>query len=412
MLKRILLGLSILVIVVLFLGGFGIYYINKQQHKLSEGELIMNENITYSIPFSYSSSGHILIDVKIEGSKEAYPFILDSGASNFIFKNHSNEFDLESNGKGLGLGSTGNFFFTNIKKVDSINISGLQFKHLNFEEMDFNFNCLDNIYGLIGNGTMKHLNWQIDFENKVITVSKKLNQLSFGDDKIEIPLQINKVSNHPYASIQFSKNKGSKRVIVDLGSSGSLSLKEDDYRKDSLNFKEKKIYGRSSEGLGGQNKNADTEKIILADTLLFKYSKLSIQNFPVRVSPKALNLLGLSFFEEYKTTISWSDKKLILEPYDSVQNFIWKTRGLGMKFKKKEQKLIVKSITENSPADRVNLPLNSEILELNGVPVTGEKVLCDYRSLKTKPDSLKLKIKHNNSVKEFTITKEVIFKEK
>ena len=137
---------------------------------------------------------------------------------------------------------------------------------------------------------------------------------------------------------------------------------------------------------------------------------MSIQNFPVRVSPTALNLLGLSFFEKYKTTISWSDKKLILEPYDSVQNFIWKTRGLGMKFKKKEQKLIVKSITENSPADRVNLPLNSEILELNGVSVTGEKVLCDYRSLKAKPDSLKLKIKYNNSVKEFTITKEVIFK--
>ncbi|MFY7672105.1 PDZ domain-containing protein [Tenacibaculum sp. MEBiC06402] len=411
MIKKILTAVAILFTTLIVLAIVAFFYITKQQKKLSEGELIFNQGKTTVIPFYYASSGHILIDVNVEGSEEKYPFILDSGAANFIFKRHSGEFDLESNGKGIGIGSTGNFFFSNIKKVDSIKIGELTFKNLNFKEMDFGFNCSENVYGLIGNGTMKHLNWQIDFENQKIIVSKKLEDLTIGNNKVEIPIRINKTSFHAYASIQFSKNKGSKRVIVDLGSSGTLSLKEKEYRKDSLSFKEKKIFGRSSEGLGGQNKNADTEKIVLADSIFFKKTDFSIGNFPVKVSPTALNLLGLGFFKKYKTTISWSDKKLILEPYDSIQSFIYKSRGFGMKYKTKEQKLIVKSVTENSPASKLNIPVNAEIIELNGKPVNGEKDLCDYYNLETSPDTLKIKIKHNNIVKEFGVTKEKLFDE-
>lgn len=410
MVKKIVLAFVSLFVVCLLIGGVGIYFLNSQHKKLGSGELIMKEDKVYTIPFYYSSSGHILIDVEVEGSKEKYPFILDSGASNFIFKNHSSEFDLESNGRALGYGSTGNFFLSKIKKVDAIKINDIAFTNLNFEELDFNFNCLDHIYGLIGNGTMKHLNWQIDFEKKEIKVSKKLEQLDFSEDKIELPLRRNSSSNHLYTSLQFSKNKKFKSVLVDLGSSGTLCLKEKQLVKDSLNFQEKKILGKPSEGLGGESKEVNNERMILADSLLFKNSDFSITNVPVRVTSNGLSLLGLGFFKKYKTTISWSEKKLILEPYNAVQNFNWRTVGFGLKYKKDLDKIIVKSVTEETPANKLGVSVNAEVMELNGKKVKSESDLCDFFSLKTLPDTLQVKLKQGTKIQELQVPVLSVFK--
>lgn len=408
MVKRIIIITLSLIGITILLGGTSLYYFMQQQKKLSEGELYFGTKKSVTIPFYYSTSGHILIDVKFHNSEKAYPFILDSGASNFIFKHHSHEFDLKSNGKSIGRGATGNFFFSNIKKVDAIQIDEIKVKNLNFEEIDFDFNCSDEIYGLIGNGAMRHVDWQVDFKNQQITITQSLNDLDFGDNTIEIPLYINSVSSHPTTSIQFSKNKKSKRVIVDLGNSGVLSLKED-VQKDSLKFETRTYLGKSSEGLGGESKASNTEKLVLLDSVFFKKTDFYAQKIPAATSPSSANLLGLGFFENYKTTISWKSKKLILEPYDTIPNFIWKSNGLGTKFNKKTQKLVVKSILENSSASRQNVPLKSEILAYNDQPITSEKVVCEYRNKKDISDSLKIKIKYNNSVKEIIIVKEPVF---
>ncbi|TCI93035.1 aspartyl protease family protein [Tenacibaculum sp. M341] len=408
MIKKILkfigytLVIGILALVVAF------FYFYKQLGKLGEGTLSFNKETT-KIPFYYASSGHMLIDVKVNDSQETKPFILDSGASNMIFKHHSEKLNLETNGKALGIGATGRVFLSSIKKIDSIKVEDVGFKDLNFKETSFNFSCLENVYGLIGHGTMKHLNWQIDFEKQLITVSKKLSDLPINENAIEIPMRINSSSHHAYVFLKFSEDTSTKRVIVDLGSSGTLSIKEKDIIKDSLSLRKKKIYGRMSEGIGGLSKKADTESYVLADAVLFNNSNFNIKKVPVKVSPTRLNLLGLGFFKKYKTTISWSDKKLILEPYDSIQNFIWKTNGLGMKFNREEQKLTVKSITENTTADNSKIPVNAEIISIDGKTITTEKEYCEYRSAKSVSDTLKIKIKDNNSVKEFQILKEEVF---
>ncbi|WP_299838216.1 aspartyl protease family protein [uncultured Tenacibaculum sp.] len=409
MVKRILVVIAFLIGILIVFGGGTLYYFIKQQEKLGEGELFFGEKTSVTIPFYYSTSGHILIDVKFENSKKAYPFILDSGASNFIFKHHSSEFELESNGKAIGRGATGNFFLTSIKKVDAIEIDNIRIENLNFKEIEFNFNCSDEIYGLIGNGTMKHIDWQIDFEKQEIIMTQSLNDLKFGDNTIEVPLNINKSSFHIRTSLQFSKEKKYKRALVDLGNNGVLSLVEKDVLKDSLNLQTRKILGRRSEGLGGESKSSSTEKLVLLDSLFFKNTDFNVQKVPAVMSPSSMNLLGLGFLKKYKTTLSWKSKKMILEPYDSVPNFIWKSNGLGTKFDKETQKLIVKSILNNSSASVQNVPLKAEILAINDTPITSEDVVCEFRSKKDTSDSLKIKIKHNNSVKEIVLTKEHVF---
>lgn len=398
-----------LFLIALLIASYLIYNVLNQHEKLGSGELI-NETVLDTIPFTYSSSGHMLIQVNIEGSNQSYPFILDSGASNFIFSNHVDEFDLDANGYGFGIGANGNFFFTKIREIDSLQIGNLKFKNLNADQKEFNFSCTEKTYGLIGIGVMRHLVWQIDFKNKTILVSKKLKDLPFCKNLIEIPLLRNKKSNHLKAVIQFKKDGKTKSALVDLGSNSGLTIKEKTILRDSLPLNSKSINGSLSQGLGGDNSSESKEKIYLLDSLFFNNTTFSVTKFPVNSTPGGLSLLGLGFFENYKTTISWEDEKMILEPYDSVQNFIWKTAGFSAKFDKDLQKVIIKSITENTAASNSKIPLNAEIISINQHVFTDEASYCDYRGAKIKPDTLNLKVKNSvGIIKEFIIIKEPVF---
>lgn len=404
-LRSVLIIVTAIIIITI---GYFIYNIITQNDKLSAGELT-NKIVLDTIPFSYASSGHIIIEAKVNGSKKPYPFYLDCGASNYLFSNHIDELNVGMNGRGLGKGSNGNWFLTKIRSIDSLQIGNLNFIDINAKEVAFDFNCTSNIYGLIGTGVMRHLVWQIDFENNIIIVSKSLKGLSFGENKIELPLSENKYSHHLSVKLKFGRNKKGTSVLVDIGNSGTLNLKEEHLLKDSLNFSFKAINGNSSEGLGGYNKSTIKDKFYLVDTLTLGYHSLNVYDFPIKTTPKGLNMLGLGFFKKYKTTISWIDRKLILEPYDSVQTFIWDTSGFSTKFDSNLNKVIINSILDNSAASRVNLPLNVEVISINEYVFSDEASLCNYYSAKINIDILKLKVRENGKIREYIIDKEPVF---
>ena len=174
-----------------------------------------------------------------------------------------------------------------------------------------------------------------------------------------------------------------------------------------LNYKT--IHGNASEGLGGVNKSVVKEKIYLLDTLYFSYSPYTTHHLPIRTTPNGLNMLGLGFFKKYRTTLSCKEAKLILEPYDSVQSFIWKTAGFSTKYDVDLKKVIVKNITENSPASRAEVPLYAEVISINDHVFTDEASLCNYYNEKIDGDSLFLKVKDHGVPKEYNLAKQPIF---
>ncbi|QCX37918.1 PDZ domain-containing protein [Aureibaculum algae] len=405
--KKILKGIGVLLLIMVLIIGFIIYNMSSQYKKLRQGELVSNI-VTDTIPFTYSSTGHLLINVKINGSKKLYPFILDSGASSFIFSNHIDELNLEMNGRGFGIDANGSIFLTKIRSVDTLQIGNSIFENTNAKEVVFNFNCSEDIYGIIGTGIMRHLIWQVDFKTQKIIVSKKLTDLSFQKDRIEIPLTENKSSHHLRTLIKLNNQKKPIKVILDLGNSGSLKLNESYALEEGLNLEYKKIDGTSSKGLGGNN-DKSKEKFYLSDSLEFEDSSYRIHKFPISTTPKAPNLLGLEFFNKYKTTFSWKDKKLILEPYKNTQNFIWNTYGFSIDYNKKLNKVVIKSVTEKTPASKANLIVNSEVVSINNIPFTDKSSFCNLKNLMKSNDTIKLKIKNDDLIKQHTLIKEPLF---
>lgn len=408
MMKRIFKIFGIVLLIIGLIAGILIFFLFSQYKKLEKGELT-NTFITDTIPFTYSNSGHILINVKINDSKKTYPFILDSGASNFIFHHKEDKFNLENNGRAIGIGSLGDIFPTKIKKISSLQIGNSIFKNLNAKEIEYKFVCSNNIYGLIGTGVMHHLVWQIDFKSKLIFISKKLENLSFNSNKIEIPLSENRFSHHLKVSFKIGNLEEPIKALIDLGNNITLSLKESDLREKATTLPSKKIIGQASRGLTDE-KLESKEKFYLLDSLLFNKSSYKIEKLPILTSPKGINLLGLGFFKKYKTTISWPDHKLILEPYDSIQNFIWKTHGYSLNFDSRQEKTIISAIVEKTSAFKKNLPLNGQIMSINGNSLNNKKNYCEYKiSDSDEDDTLRLKIKTNGNVKSYFIIKKPLF---
>ncbi|SMO59930.1 Aspartyl protease [Saccharicrinis carchari] len=409
MLKKILLGIGVLLLLVVILIAGVIYNTISQFKKLDQGELV-TQFVTDTIPFTYSASGHIIIPVKINGSKKAYSFILDSGASNFVFSNTQAGCKLESSGFAISMGSKENGFLTKIRKINALQIGGLEFVNLNAKETEMNFDCMEEVYGLMGTGLMRHLVWQLDFDKQVIIVAKRLDELKFQDDKIEIPLYENKYGHHLSTHVKFGKQEKAKELMIDLGSNSTLSLKESSLLMDSLNLKSKRINGMASRGLGEHVKEiTSVYRYYLLDSLLFNNSPYLAKNIPIGTSTNSLNLLGLGFFEKFKTTISWKDKILILEPYGSIPDFIWKTSGFSTKYDKEMNKVLIGTVTENTPASRMKIPLHAEVVSIDKFSFSDAASYCNYRNSTLVNDTTHLKIRVDGLIKEYQLIKESIF---
>ncbi len=405
--KKVLITICIIILLTIIVTAYFVFNIISSNSKLSQGELT-SEFVTDTIPFHYSCSGHILVDVMVNNNK-SYPFILDSGASNFVFKRFSNDMYLEGNGFSLSQGSDEKWFLGTIKKINTVQLGQVNISDINAKEIDFDFECQENICGIIGTGVMHHFVWQIDIEKQEIIIAKKLEDLCMGENRIELSLSESKYGHHLSTKIKFRNDKSTKNVLVDIGSNSILNLKQSHLEEDSVHFKYKDIIGIASKGLGKGDTSLNY-RYYMVDSLLFGKSGYLINDVTIRSATKSLDLLGLGFFEKYKTTISWPDKRLILEPYHTDQDFIDKTFGFSLQFNKDLNRAEINTVAENTPAGRFGLSLKTEVLSVNDIVLKDYKSYCMYRSADLPNDTVELKVKTKDGTFQLIeLVKEPIF---
>lgn len=364
---------------------------------------------TDTIPFCYSTSGHIVIEAQLANQSKKNKFILDCGASNMIFTNRIPPSLLQKNGFGIGIGAKGNFFTTRIKQLESLTLGTHKFEGINVKQTDFNIDCSDDICGLIGTGIMHKLEWQIDFKKQVIYISNNTQNFNHRNNLIRVPLRLNQHSNHLSTAIQFRKHKKKHWVLIDLGNNGTLNLNEKTLVKDSVDFLYKCKIGKGANVLGKTDSKETNEKIYLADSIYFASDSLMHQNIPIETSPGGLNLLGLGFFKKYKTTISWQKKELLLEPYETTQTFTWETTGFSLYFDNETKKTRIGTVIEDTPAYCTNITPNLEVISINGHKFPDEESYCQYRNQIDNSLWIELVVMENGSPKKYNFEKAPIF---
>ena len=263
---------------------------SQNRKQLSKKGYVKQKEYFVEIPFNYVNK-HIYIEVIISGKK--YNFVFDTGYEvTTIDSNIAKEIQYKII-KEVSL--SGSSFAD--QKVTLVVLPNIAIAHLDFEEtygllQDLSFTknpATQKIDGIIGNNVMRKSKWQIDYVQKVIRISNKIDQFKNLPTAKKIELN-NKDWGLGYVAIELNNQK--HQFLFDLGSNGEFTanhsfvkfLKE----KDTLLQQEKQTF--------------PVGKI--------KIGEIELNDKSITLEKRAGSLLGNAFFENYLLTIDW-DKNIL-----------------------------------------------------------------------------------------------------
>ena len=263
---------------------------SQNRKQLSKKGYVKQKEYFVEIPFNYANK-HIYIEVIISGKK--YNFVFDTGYEvTTIDSNIAKEIQYEII-KEVSL--SGSSFAD--QKVTLVELPNIAIASLDFEEtygllQDLSFTkkpATQKIDGIIGNNLMRKSKWQIDYVQKVIRISSKIENFKSLPTAKKIELN-NKDWGLGYVDIELNNQK--HQFLFDLGSNGEFTANHSFVKfikeKDTLLQQEKQSF--------------PVGKI--------KIGEIELNDKSITLEKRAGSLLGNAFFENYLLTIDW-DKNIL-----------------------------------------------------------------------------------------------------
>ncbi|MFN3996856.1 aspartyl protease family protein [Algoriphagus sp.] len=279
--------------------------------------LIESSDSIYSFPFS-TESKLLVFKGKMNGVDTE--FVFDTGASMGLANSLSEPSGkLKIKGKKIKMRDSNN----QVQKVktgvsDKIQIGGFTFPNVRSLVNDMTYlYCLD--FYLLGADVIRQLNWEIDFENNIIQVSKKPFPVS--DSLFRLPVTY--INNRPFVSTGFANEKFN-RVLIDFGYTKVMDFPQDNpaiqsflTMKDSLGLSNPNI----SSSMGALGLKTYESKTILVDSLLIGGRYFS--RIPVDFEDSKRSKIGLSFFSNLsnRTILNNSESSFYLDLKSGNPNF-------------------------------------------------------------------------------------------
>ena len=324
--------------------------------KMNSGTPIFHSNTT-NIPFQLH--GHkIFIKVNINNSK-ALNFVFDTGAITVIDQMVAREMDITSGIEIPSMQSMSkayiskdklSFHFGNIQVNDFIPI---------ISKLPEGNNKEPGIAGLIGSDILRFFCISIDYQNKNLILSKKV--IDFGG----ISYRVNMTKQFPlgFPLLESSIDNNPVKVMIDTGSPFSIVCP-------AIMIDSSGIFSDypflKSKGWFMKWPSVSSESNYLVQIKQLRFGSLEITDMPAFLAElpmKSKNpLLGYSFFNNFITTIDYPNNEVIFWP---VSRPFYLTRYFaGFTIKEVDQKVIIKGIWENSPADQAGIQVGDELLQL------------------------------------------------
>ncbi|MCL5246597.1 retroviral-like aspartic protease family protein [Cellulophaga sp. 20_2_10] len=264
-----------------------------------------------TLPFEVKN-GWIIIPVEINNKN--YNFLLDTGTPTLVSKELAQSL--------------------NLKVIDSVNVSDVfnkkqtnkytRIETIQIGKIDFietvalinDFNSVPiwsslNIDGFIGSSLMQHAVWDIDFNNKQITITDNESKLSLPEKIIENKLFIG------YAGIPSiaCKINGEKvwNFDVDFGYNGGLVIPFSEFKKQKENGKITDFTKSKTTGAIGIYGKQDNERISYSGIINeLEFGNTILKNQKVYSEQYLGRRFGSDFFKNYRVILNWKSKKIKL----------------------------------------------------------------------------------------------------
>lgn len=351
-------------------------------------------------------NGLIIMPVVING--KTYRFLFDSGAPLSISEKLQDQFQYTKVSKGHMVDTDKNRQKISYVQVDTLTIGDIPFVDqtalvVNMEGNPF-IACL-GLDGIIGSNLMRFCNWQINYQDSLITFSNS-SVNNTPENAIAIPF----TTDNQYdmlIDLQFGESTISD-MKIDYGSNGSISLSKSDFNDLNQKGAFGDVFnetGTTQSGIIGDPIKIDRQ-ITIADTI--KAGDLMLDN--VRIRTGKSKLIGHKLLSRYVITIDWEHKQLYLAAVDSVDKS-QKTFGFGTGYSN-DNKIIIRSVIENSPAWKKGIKPNMQILKIDSLDFTTTHTFCDYVYFTNRDlHIIDLLLKDNNGdLKQVVLEKQLLVK--
>ena len=274
----------------------------------------------YEIPFSIHKR-LLVFKGKLNGVETDFAF--DTGAAEGIATTKDEKRNAVKRTNGLQQISDGNGKVTQLQTVFSkeLSIGGFTFSNVRASINDMPFLYCMDLY-LLGADIIRKLNWEIDFKNMVLKVSK--NSFTPNENMAVIPVTYN--YNTPRTQITLN-GITCKNVLIDFGYTGSMTIPNSSKKIQHLLENKRKLglvtaQITSAFAAGGMSKPALSEIISIDSLTINNYQYKEIEgDFKANTDYK----IGLGFFVSTcdKVIINNNQKKYFLQ-LKRKNNFIGK----------------------------------------------------------------------------------------
>lgn len=340
-----------------------------------KGGSVEQKSFTVTLPFEYRLG---LVIVKVNLGGETYDFLLDTGAPCIISPEISKKLQAGKANFVKSSDSQGNKSKMGFVVLDEISIAGLRFRNICAGVESLNSSktlaCL-HADGIVGSNLMRKAYWKIDYQNQVITISDRRDNLQIPADALSVSFTPN-IAGIPLTRMQINGIE-EKGVEFDTGFGGEFALNTETYTKLAPGLSAASVhksYGSQAVGIYGMGK-PDTVFNVLINHLSF--GEVKVDSAAVDFSTDGSKLIGTKFFKNYDVVFDWSKKVVLMAEKKKYSHP--DPRNYGLTVINRNDSLVVSSIFINSAAQKAGVQLGDVVVQMDSTKFDniGEDQWCD-----------------------------------
>jgi hypothetical protein len=334
----------------------------------AQEEFVVPSRFLTKFPFVQLTGGIILLQARFDNNKDTLNFILDTGSGGISLDSGTVDyFGLKpepSNRTIRGIAGVRNVSFLNNRKL---HLPGLTIDSLNFHIS--NYDILTTVYGeridgIIGYSVLSRYIIKINYDStKIEFWTKGSIRYPRGGHLLKpaitfLPVQTARVKD---------ENSVETRFLIDIGAGLNVLFNRDFVKDSSLLKKNRKLYTKEAEGLGGK---VDMHLTVMKE---FKLGPYKFKNVPVNVFDDDYNvtsyphlggLIGNDLLRRFNVTINYEQKEIHLVPNSHFfDSFDYAYSGLELYMV--NGRIIIGDVAKDSPAEKAGLREGDVVMAIN-----------------------------------------------
>lgn len=344
---------------------FAFFYL---QTVSAQEEFVVPSRFITKFPFVQLTGGIILLQAQFDSFKDTLNFVLDTGSGGISLDSSTADyFGLKgepSNRTIRGIGGVRTVSFLNNRKL---HFPGLTIDSLNFHIT--NYDILTAVYGeridgIIGYSVFSRYIIKLNYDSaKIEFWTKGSIRYPRGGHLLRpaitsLPVQTAKVKDDSAVETRF---------LIDMGAGLNLLFNSDFVKDSSLLRKDRKLYTKEAEGLGGK---VDMVLTVLKE---FKLGPYKFKNIPVNVFDDDYNvtsyphlggLIGNDLLRRFNAVINYEQKEIHLTPNSHYYDpFDYAYSGLELYLI--NGRIVIGDVAKDSPAERAGLHEGDVVMAIN-----------------------------------------------